>query len=299
MSRQLHPDKSEKACGNRSRYLLAVAAIGLLAATTPARSGLIEAGAGLDNVADRSMQFDCGGANGTLSINEYFSWTSGVDAGTGIPYAPQNPGLPVTGAKWEDRGGAAIEATVTSNSPHCKNLRWVQGIISGTGTIGPAPYLDPFNRDDGLPFYWTEPENADPAVGNNGKRFSDIPGQAKTNAGNSIHFEAALVAVDMANMEVQYLKGFTWGYEILAQAVIDLDTFAWTAAPSAGLINLVTAWDASAVAPFAGDGTPDGWKWSNHVIPEPGTPWLVFAAALFGLAWRPRAARPALAKVRA
>jgi hypothetical protein len=270
------------------RGAIATLAIAFLAASSAwAR---IESGAGLDNEADRMMEIMCDDkVLGKLMIDHYYSWTSGpLNMGT-ITFTPENPGLPADDAMWANRGGAKMESSFNQTNAMLQcEFRWIQGVMSGTGTIGTPPYLDPFNRDDGLPYYWTETENT---AANNGKMFQDIPSQNKANNGNSIHFEAAFVAVDQANMKVHYLKGFTWGYAIEAGGTVNLDNFAWRTTPTAALTGLVTAWDASATSPYAGNGTPDGWMWTDTcpctMIPEPSS-FILVVIGLTGLASRRR-----------
>lgn len=256
---------------NYSRMLFPrlVAILGvLLACQVVASAGFIESGVGLDDPEDRyQLVYCCDELLGTLTIDSYYAWSSGTDTGSGIPYTPFNPGLPVTGEKWEERTGAKMKANFVFEPDvdfNC-DLRWVQAITGGHGTIGTPPYLDPFNRDDGRPWYWTDLENAHPAYGDGGKQFIDIPGQSNENFGNNVHFEAALVAVNLATKMVYFLAGFTWGYDI-SMSGTHVDTFAWTTAPSATLQNLVTSWDGSNVKPYAGDGTPDGWTWTQDCI---------------------------------
>lgn len=265
---------------NRGAYLTRAAVLLLLLiGATTASAGRIDPDKGLNNAADRMMDIMCDMKKiGTLAINDYYQWTSGALAGMPptIPFTPQNPGLDATDPKYQNRGGARITSNFTQTDPMVKcEFRWLNGVMSGVGTIGTPPYLDPTTRDDGLPFYWTEPENAAANDGAGGTQFIDIPSQAKTNAGNSINFEAAFVAVDLANKKLYYLKGFTWGYSLAAGPTVNLNNFAWKTAPSAGLTGLVTGWDGSSTAPYAGDGTPDGWMWTNTcpctMIPEPGT----------------------------
>lgn len=255
--------------------LAIVASVLCLGLNSQAQAGRIDSGVGLDEEANRSMEIKCGDdVIGTLAIDEYFAWNSGPFEDGMVSFNPENPGLPDDEDTYENRAGAKMEAIFAqTNDMFDCDFRWIQGVMDGVGTIGTPPYLDPFNRDDGLPFYWTEAENANASYGNGGKRFSDIPSQDKTNDGNSIHFEAAFVAVDLENMKVHYLKGFTWGYEVEDDETSTLDTFAWRTTPTAALMTLVTDWDASDTSPYTGDDEPDGWMWTDDClctkVPEP------------------------------
>jgi hypothetical protein len=184
--------------------------------------------------------------------------------------------------------GAGLVATFVNADPACPhNLRWIQAITDGRGTIGQnagtnPPYLDPFNRDDKLPWYWTEAENSG-AAGTNGtngpgSRFSDFPFQSKNNAGNFIKFETALVCVD--GLKISFLKGFTWGYKVNADMTSTVDSFVWLNAPTAALTGPTTAWDGT--MNNAGGGTPVGYMFAATCdcpcVPEPSTMVLVATA---------------------
>ena len=257
-----------------------------LATCSAVQAGLIDSGVGLDTPASQTVNVYCDPSDpstllGTLNINTYFAWTSGVDSGSGIPYSPENPGLPTTGVQWENRAGGAIVANFTPGDTDCSpQFEWVQAVVGGTGTIGTPPYLDPFNRDDNLPFYWTAAENSDPSIGNNGMTFSDIPGQAATNIGNSIEFETALVEFDPHTLEMHWVAGFTWGYSINDIVGPVMDNFAWTNGPSNTLVNLVDSWSSSPTSPYIGNGTPDGYSFTSDClcnVPEVGSGLLSFA----------------------
>ena len=138
--------------------------------------------------------------------------------------------------------------------PSCNlSLQWVQSIIGGQGTIGQTdggtiPYLDPYERDDNLPFYWTAAENSKVGTGQltataqPGSRFSDFPSQPIVN-GNSITFETALVAVSPTNpLNLIWLAGFEWGYTI-AGGTSSVFTFGWTNGPGVDLVGPVVAWN--------------------------------------------------------
>ena len=65
--------------------------------------------------------------------------------------------------------GAGIVAKFVNADPDCiHNFKWLQAVTDGKGTIGQAdgtqpPYIDPYGgamREDNLPWYWTEVENA-------------------------------------------------------------------------------------------------------------------------------------------
>lgn len=191
--------------------------------------------------------------------------------------------------------GAGLVAEFTREDPDCiYNFQWIQSIYDGKGTIGQGdgtqpPYLDPYKRDDNLPWYWTTPENNTPGVGANGNngpgtRFSDFPSQSETNAGNFIKFETAFVCVDGLN--ISYLKGFTWGYQVNADMTSSLFPFLWLNAPTASLTGPTTAWDGTLNS--KGGGTPVGYTFSDECVcectpvPEPST-WLA-GATFVGLA---------------
>ncbi len=139
---------------------------------------------------------------GTLQINAYNATNGGGSAGANL--------------------SAQFNQTYM---PACNlGLQWIQAIIGGQGTIGQTlggkiPYLDPYQRDDNLPYYYTTAENSTVGEGQlnagsqPGSRFSDSPFQGSGNNGNSITFEAALVAVCPSNpMNLVWLGGFEWGY---------------------------------------------------------------------------------------
>ena len=185
--------------------------------------------------------------------------------------------------------GAGIVAKFTKADPNCQyNLKWLQSVTAGKGTIGQdagsaLPYLDPYKRDDNLPWYWTEAENsgADGTNGTNGpgSQFSDFPSQDKNNDGNFIKFETALVCVD--GLKISYLKGFTWGYKVNADMTSTVDPFAWLNAPTASLTGPTTAWDGT--MNNAGGGTAVGYTFTDECVcdcPEP-TSLALFAMALF------------------
>jgi len=214
------------------------------------------------------------------------------------------------GVPWS---GAVMEALFNEDPNFClpgediANLRWIQAVTAGTNTIGTPPYLDPFNRDDGLPFYWTEAENADPADGKNGTRFFDAPAQAVSNPNNDITFEAALFCVDLSTMQMSFLGGFEWGYSRSdtdgdgQRDDITLKAFKWLNAITNSMKTLIENWDASNTSPYTGDGTPDGWKVVDECqckcTPEPGSLCMVLGAGgCYGLVllrrWRGRKAAP-------
>jgi hypothetical protein len=186
---------------------------------------------------------------GTLQITTYQS-TSGMNMGT-----------PVVGA------GVVAQFNQTY-MPTCNlNLQWIQAIIGGQGTIGQSlggtiPYLDPYIRDDNLPYYWTTAENntvgtGQLAGGQPGSRFSDFPSQPITN-GNSITFEAALVSVSPTNpLQLVWLAGFEWGYSI-ANNVSTVFSFGWTNGAGVSLQSAVTAWNGSQTN-YPGSTQPPGY----------------------------------------
>lgn len=188
--------------------------------------------------------------------------------------------------------GAGLVAEFVREDPNCiYNFQWIQSIYAGKGTIGQndgsaLPYLDPYKRDDNLPWYWTTPENNTQGVGANGNngpgtRFADFPSQLETNAGNFIKFETAFVCVDGLN--ISYLKGFTWGYQVNADMTSSLFPFLWLNDPTANLTGPTTAWDGT--MNNKGGGAPVGYKFSDECVcectpvPEPST-WFAGGAAV-------------------
>lgn len=191
------------------------------------------------------------------------------------------------------RVGGLLEALFVNADPACPhNLRWIQSVTDGKNTIGQnngtaPPYLDPFQRDDKLPWYWTEAENsgADGTNGTNGpgSRFFDFARQDPANNGNFIKFETALVCVD--GLKISFLKGFTWGYKVNADGTSTVDPFAWLNAPTASLTGPTTAWDGT--MNNAGGGTPVGYMFAATCdcpcVPEPSSALLAATAlAAFG-----------------
>jgi hypothetical protein len=261
----------------KTRACFFLLGLGLLLSGT-ARANLVATGLGLDDPANRSLNiFGNGGLLGSLAIDNYYSWTSGFNSGGGIPYTPQNPGLSTVGSQYQNAGGLHMSSTFSFAPSASAQLRWINTIVSGVSTIGPAPYLDPYNRDDGLPFYWTESENA--GVGASGTFFRDRPMQSRNSIGASVHFETAFVSVNMATKQVHWLAGFDWGYGMTASGPA-ADTFVWLTSPSRTLSNLVTAWDGGASGGFLGNGVADGWTWSSDCmctaqpVPIPGVAYL-------------------------
>ncbi len=154
------------------------------------------------------------------------------------------------------RSGAYMSAQFNQTyMPGCNlNLQWIQAIIGGQGTIGQnlggtIPYLDPYQRDDNLPYYYTAAENSTVGEGQlnagaqPGSRFSDSPSQLSTNNGNSITFEAALVAVCPSDpTSLVWLGGFEWGYSI-SNGSSSVFGFGWNSGPGVSLNSAVNAWD--------------------------------------------------------
>jgi hypothetical protein len=202
----------------------------------------------------------------------------------------------------KDSGGNPVGAHLLAQftkAPNCNcSLKWIQAITDGKGTIGQGdgtapPYLDPYGggpvvagkptREDNLPWYWTDPENMTADVMNPdgsitrggvfgmngpGSQFFDAPSQDKSNSGNFIKFETALVAVQGLNL--YWLKGFTWGYTVNANGTSTEDPFAWLNAPTASLTGPTMAWDGS-LNP-KNPGAAVGYKFVNGPLscaPEP------------------------------
>jgi hypothetical protein len=148
-------------------------------------------------------------------------------------------------------------------------------VSGGVGTIGAPPYLDPFNRDDPLPFYWTTAEAETDKQGKlndiPGTQFIDIASQSTANKGNSISFETALVSY--LGKEIHWLAGFTWGYAIDQDGKTVLDDFTWTGGMSDTMNGLITDWASSPTMPWlpTPGQAPDGWKVTDqcHCVPEP------------------------------
>ncbi|OJW22633.1 MAG: hypothetical protein BGO49_01230 [Planctomycetales bacterium 71-10] len=246
-----------------------------------------QAGAGLiqKTVDPNPMVVDCDGQKvGELEIVNYYGWQSDANA----DYTPRNPYADVgyTDPEDPDRGGALMQAVFKVDPDACPmNYQWIQVVTGGTGTIGTPPYLDPFNRDDNLPFYWTTNEANTAGVGKAngvaGTQFIDIPSQSSANKGNSITFEAALVSY--SGMQVHWLAGFTWGYSIDNNGATVLGAFAWTNGISNVMTNLIESWASTPTKPYLpapGQG-PDGWKVVDDClcIPEPSS----LAMACIGL----------------
>ena len=209
------------------------------------------------------------------------------------------------GTTWS---GAYLEAIFTEDPDFCPgddyigNLRWIQAITGGTNTKGTPPYLDPFERDDGLPFYWTESENLS-KDGENGTRLSDAPGSAITEPDNSITFEAGLFCVDFTSNEMTFLKGFSWGYSRTdgdgdgQRDDVTLNPFSWLLGGiSDKMKGRIEGWDGSNTHPYAGDGTADGWKvvadCKCGCAPEPASFWIfLIGAACCGVVYVGRSRR--------
>lgn len=175
--------------------------------------------------------------------------------------------------------GAELIAEFTQTyMPTCDlGLQWIQSVYDGRGTIGQndgsaLPYLDPYQRDDNLPFYWTNTENAMTGTGRlnagaqPGTRFSDFPSQDQGNSGNFIKFEAALVAVSPTDpLKLTWLTGFTWGYQVNADKTSTVYAFSWLNAPTANLTGPVQAWDGT--LNNKGGGKPVGYQFINGQAP--------------------------------
>ncbi|MDG3003877.1 PEP-CTERM sorting domain-containing protein [Paludisphaera mucosa] len=263
-----------------------VAAFMGLATASQAFGGLIQ-----KPVDPNPMDVYCDDALvGQLQITNYYGWTADANAA----YTPRNPYTDsgfYQDPKLPNRNGAIMQAVLNVDPDACKmNYQWVQVVTGGVGTIGPPPYLDPFNRDDPLPFYWTTPEanTADQGMLNNvpGSQFIDIASQSSANKGNSITFETALVSY--SGMEIHWLAGFTWGYSINQNGGTDLANFAWTAGMSNVMSGLITNWASSPNMPFlpAPGQAPDGYTVTDDClcVPEPGSMMLsVIAMGALGL----------------
>lgn len=222
---------------------------------------------------------------GDLEIVNYYGWQSDANG----DYTPRNPYEDVGYNEPDDpenRDGALMQAVFKVDPDACPmNYQWIQVVTGGTGTIGTPPYLDPFNRDDDLPFYWTTTEAGTAGVGKAngvaGTQFIDIPSQSNANKGNSITFEAALVSY--SGMQIHWLAGFTWGYSINNDGATVLDPFAWTNGISNVMTNLIENWASTPTKPYLprpGQG-PDGWKVVDDClcVPEPSS----LAMAFIGL----------------
>jgi hypothetical protein len=100
---------------------------------------------------------------GTITVQRYTGWMS--DA-TGKNYTPINP---YTDSGYSDRmqpnwDGAYINVVFQPSvglEDSSFQYQWVQAVVAGQGdTNGSPPYLDPFFRDDNLPYYWTSAETS-------------------------------------------------------------------------------------------------------------------------------------------
>jgi hypothetical protein len=229
---------------NRFAAFLASACVFLLGS-----SHLVHADV-FSDIDPKSETITCGGNTlGTLTINQY---------------AANNPG--------KNGPGATMEATFTQTDTDCDlKLEWIQVVVSGSGTIGqddvaaynkanpganvpsPFPYLDPYERDDNLPYYWKTDENSTVGDGKSaagapaGNHFFDAPseGPAALIKNDNIHFETALVSVDCTDpTELHWLAGFTWGYTINGDGTMSTaDKFNWLGTYSADMNTAVTAFD--------------------------------------------------------
>lgn len=257
-------------------FAVFVAALGVAADSGAARAGFIP-----DGISPNPRDILCDGEKlGTLEITNYYGFTTN---GAGV-YDPRNP-YPGSGFREpnppSNRGGAYMEAIFRAAANSCPmNYQWIQAITGGKGTIGTPPYLDPFNRDDNLPFFWRRPEANSPTLGKAnglpGSRFADIASQQRIDAtkGNSVQFETALVCYN--GMTVHWLAGFTWGYEIKNDLSVAIDAFAWTADMSNTMKGLVEGWASTPKTPYLPKPgqKPDGWKVSDDCctcVPEPST----------------------------
>lgn len=268
------------AAGRRSSRVVwrGVLALGVgLTTWAQAGAGLIEG-----TVDPNPMVVTCDDQTvGELQIVNYYGWESDANA----DYTPRNPYTDVgyTDPARPNRDGALMQAVFTVDPDACPmNYQWIQVVTGGTGTIGTPPYLDPFNRDDDLPFYWTSAEANAAGIGKAngvaGTQFIDIPSQSNANTGNSITFEAALVSY--SGMQIHWLAGFTWGYSIDANGGTVLAPFAWTNGISAVMTNLVEGWASTPTSPYlpTTGQSPDGWKVVDDClcVPEPSSLVLAF-----------------------
>lgn len=254
-----------------------------LATWSQAAAGLIQ------KVVDPNPQVvTCDGKPvGKLEIVNYYGWNKDNN---GV-YAPRDP--------WNDVGlqdqtannssGALMQAVFKVDPNACPmNYQWIQVVTGGKGTLGTPPYIDPVNRNDDLPFYWTtaaaNSASYGKANGVPGTQFIDIPFQPDANAGNSITFETALVS--FVGMQVHWLAGFTWGYSINNAGAPVLDPFAWTGGMSNVMKNLVTGWASTPNPPYLPNPgqKPDGWKVVDDClcVPEPSS--LILAFVGLGIA---------------
>ncbi len=261
-----------------------------------------------------SLQFRCVGAFvGLLALVCFSNEVAALPANIVTP-----SGTVQFNAYNVDNGGGSSGATIAAQfnqtAPATNlNLEWIQTIVAGNGTIGqtlttmdnvasPIPYLDPYKRDDNLPYYWTAPENSTVGTGElagkmPGTLFSDVPSQNSTDNGNSISFETALVSVSPTNaMDLTWIAGFTWGYSI-AGGSATINPFAALNAPSNDMVTAVTAFDGT--TSYVGDGNDTmannaGGSAGYRFVPEPNIAILILMTATFGAcAGRPRRARSA------
>jgi hypothetical protein len=220
---------------------------------------------------------------GALKIEDYYAWESD-GAGNFTPRDPSDARLQKPG---NNSGGARLQAFFDITDKECpRHYRWIQAVTGGTSTIGTPPYIDPFAKDDTLPFYWTNKELPS-FISTNKLEILDIPGQPLSEAtvGNpaSVDFETALVC--WWDKKIHLFQSFTWGYEIVAKSGggydVGVDSFAWTT-PSTTLTNLITGFDGN------DDGKPDGWQITDDCcpcIPEPTSLciWCIGVVTIIGL----------------
>jgi hypothetical protein len=105
--------------------------------------------------------------------------------------------------------GARMNATYTpvAGEPEI-DLRWIQMFDSSYSGM----HIDPFPNDDGLPFYYTEPEHAEW-----GLTFDDNPeiGPLPVPWDSTHRFELYLCTSDFITQTITVHDGFCWGYDAM------------------------------------------------------------------------------------
>ena len=205
-----------------------------------------------------------GQSQGTISIVDSYGWMTNA-VGT---YTPANPYAEtrMTDPMSSNSDGAFMDAVFTSSfglQPGFQ-YQWVQTVVAGTGTIAQPPYLDPYVRQDDLPFFWTPAEAGSNDVGQvngvSGDEFIDIPAEPNSAMGYSISYETDLVAYSGEN--VYFLGGFTWGYSINSSGNTVLSPFTWISEMSTSVANLIDSWASTPTPPYTPNPSqpPDGFQ---------------------------------------